>query len=232
MGFQKLLHDFYFNIQVQEKPTISIEIGPNEGTFSQRMKQICDPKNIWAFEASPFVWNKYKKNHRDINFLNLAAWDKEDTIEFKLKRGEDLAVGNNSFLERKDDITFIIDGIEYIEYNLGFDKVEVKTITIDNFFKDKIKEDDKICMWIDVEGSSEMVLNGLKETLKKTHSVFIEVEHEEFWKNQWLVDDVLNFFNQNGFLLLSRDFEWYEKEPRQENFIFVNEKYLQVFATS
>lgn len=71
-------------------------------------------------------------------------------------------------------------------------------MVIDEYFKNKLFSEDKISMWIDVEGASGQVL----------------------------FDDVMKFFTQNDFLLLARDFEWYEKVVRQENLIFVNRNYL------
>jgi FkbM family methyltransferase len=226
MGFQKELQDFYISLQLQIKPNHSIEIGPREGTYSNRMKSICDKNNIWAFEANPHVYNKFKSDHEDINYLNLAVFDKETELEFKLQKGFDYTVGNNSFLTRKSGIQFKLNGQNYVERLSGFDIVKVNSIVIDEYFKNKLFSEDKISMWIDVEGASEQVLSGCIQTLKQTHSVFIEVEHEQFWEGQWLFDDVMNFFTQNDFLLLARDFEWYEKVVRQENLIFVNRNYL------
>lgn len=227
MEFTKELQDFFINIQSNKKPTISIEIGSNEGTFSSRMKDICDKSKIWAFEANSYVFEKYKETHKDINFLNYAAYDKEEDLEFKIQKAFDYTNGNNGLFERRDGISYKINGFQHVEKDIQYETIIVKSIVIDNFFKDKISEDDTICMWIDVEGASKQVLEGCIETLKKTKSVFIEVEHEEFWKDQWLVSDVINFFNINGFTLLARDYQWYDDKPRQENFIFVNEKYLK-----
>jgi len=226
MGFQKELQDFYISLQHQIKPTHSIEIGPREGTYSKRMKSICDKSNIWAFEANPHVYNKFIDEHQDINYLNLAVFDCQTELEFKLQKGFDYTVGNNSFLNRKSEIQFKLNGQNYIERSSGFDLVKVNSIVIDEYFKNKLFSEDKISMWIDVEGASGQVLSGCIETLKQTQSVFIEVEHEIFWEGQWLFDDVMKFFTQNDFLLLARDFEWYEKVVRQENLIFVNRNYL------
>jgi len=227
MEFTKELRDFFINIQQNKKPSISIEIGSNEGTFSNRMKSICDKSKIWAFEANPYVYEKYKKEHEDINFINCAVFDKEDNLEFKIQRAFDYTAGNNGLFERRNGISYKINGFQYTENNIQYETISVPSIVIDNFFKDKITNDDTICMWIDVEGASKQVLEGSVETLKMTKSVFIEVEHEEFWKNQWLSDDVINFFNVNKFSLLARDYQWYDDKPRQENFIFVNNHFLQ-----
>ncbi len=226
MGFSKELQDFFISIHKEVRPTISIEIGPNEGTFSSRMKDICDKSNIWAFEANPHVYEKYKSIHSDINFLNYAVFNTEGNLEFKIQRGFDYTIGNNSLFERKDGIKFKTNGNSYIERNIQYESILVQSIVIDKFFKDKINHDDVVCMWIDVEGASEQVLQGCVEVLKNTHSVLIEVEHEEFWKNQWLVDDVVKFFKDNNFNILARDYQWHEEVPRQENFIFINNRFL------
>jgi hypothetical protein len=53
--------------------------------------------------------------------------------------------------------------------------------------------------------------------LKQVQSIFVEVEDFEFWKDQWLANDVINFLEQAGFAYIARDNE-YEK---QYNCIFV-----------
>jgi FkbM family methyltransferase len=226
MGFYKELEDFFISIQRNHRPSISIEIGSNEGTFSNRMKEICDKNKIWAFEANPYVYEKFKDLHSDINFLNLAAFNVEGSLNFKLQKGPDYAVGNNSFFERREGIRFKKNGRRYIERITQYEEISVESVIIDRYFENILTSDDVICMWIDVEGSSKQVLEGCVKILQNTHSVFIEVEHEEFWKEQWLVDDVVNFFNENNFSLLARDYQWHEDIPRQENFIFINKKFL------
>lgn len=226
MGFSKELEDFFISVQKKTGTNISIEIGCNEATFSNRMKDVCSKDKIWAFEANPYVYNKYKEQHSDINFLNLAAFDVESKLEFKLQKGLDYTIGNNSFFKRREGIKFKTNGQVYVEGNVQYEDISVQTIVIDKYFENLLSPSDIVCMWIDVEGASKQVLQGCVNTLRQTHSVLIEVEHEEFWKDQWLVKDVVDFFVSNNFSLLARDYQWHEDVPRQENFIFVNRSFL------
>ena len=144
MEFKVELEDFFINIQKNKKPSVSIEIGSNEGNFSSRMKSLCDKSKIWAFEANPYVYEKYKSTHNDINFINCAVFDTEGQLDFKIQKGYDFTVGNNGLFERRNGISYKLNGIQYTEWNVQYENISVESIVLDNFFKDKVSDNDTI----------------------------------------------------------------------------------------
>jgi hypothetical protein len=79
-----------------------------------------------------------------------------------------------------------------------------------------------VCMFIDVEGATQKVLENGLQTLERTSSIFIEVEEKAFWKDQWLQSDVQRFLSERGFIKIARDREY----TSQHNEIYVREDIL------
>ena len=69
----------YIKIQEKNKPDISVEIGAFDADFSKSMIGICN--NIYAFEASPFVYRKFKDDMHGINYINKAVSDKNEEVK-------------------------------------------------------------------------------------------------------------------------------------------------------
>ena len=92
--------------------------------------------------------------------------------------------------------------------------VEVESVRLDDFVA--VDLDDRIVAWIDVEGASAMVLQSGREVLARTALVYIEVEQEARWEDQWLDVDVAQFFADLGFVPIARD----TQRHNQYNVIF------------
>lgn len=207
-------------IQKETNPTISIEVGANSADFSRKIKQKQPSILSWAFEANPYVYEHYLNdlNTLDIKYLNMAITDTVGFTRFLIQEGVlnngkwdgnriNRLSGNNSLLIRNEsDILYSAPNIE--------------CTTLDNFFieENRINQKDRVCMWIDVEGASKQVLQNSIKLLEQTDSIFIEVEDFEFWHNQWLSKDVIEFLRLYNFIPVARDYE-YEK---QNNYIFLN----------
>ena len=175
-------------LQIQEilKPRFSVEVGAHRAEFSQEMfKQgIC--RNVFAFEASEFVYQKYELENAQFTYRNLAITNYDGFVEFELQLQftDQSTIESNSILKRNDKSakSYLI--------------VECKKL--DSLFGDA----DEICLWIDVEGANQEVLTGADEVLEKTTSIFIETEHLEYWEGQWLHLDVVSYLYDRGFVIL------------------------------
>ena len=210
----KELRDLFFSLQEDLKPTVSIEVGAFKAEFSHRMREEHPDATAWAFEANPHNCAMYCIDaiNKGIKYMNYAVANRVGTIEFLLQdqlvSGEKFIkeMGNNSILQRQDNVTL-------------YDKVKVDCIALDHFFiaGGLVQPQDKVCLWVDVEGASREVLTAATKLLQQTQTIFIEVEDVPFWQDQWLAGDVDKFLKEQNFVKVARDYEY----PLQNNVIYV-----------
>lgn len=198
----------FLGMQTALKPKVVIEVGAFNAEFSQIVvnQNICD--EIYAFEASPYVYERFKDIlPSKIQYIHSAISDHIGVIPFEIQssEGDPSLHGNNSILNRNE--------------NKAYDYVDVPCISLDEAFEG-ISD---ICLWIDVEGANREVLLGSSRLLKNVQSIFIETEHQEFWKNQWLHDDVVKYLGEHGFVMACSQ----EQYAKQTNCIFVHKNYLE-----
>ena len=80
------------------------------------------------------------------------------------------------------------------------------------------RPDDRLVAWVDVEGATEIVLGNGPEVLSQTALVYIEVEREAKWDQQWLDVDVARYLAELGFVPIARD----NQRRHQYNVIFAS----------
>jgi FkbM family methyltransferase len=180
MYSDKSMLQSFIDIQKIMLPSLSIEIGAYDADFSKSMVGIA--KEIWAFEASPYVYEKFK-DIEGVNYINLAISNKSGLMDFEIQQNEHNLIANNSIMKRND--------------NTAKQYIPVESKSLNDLFKDR----KNIALWIDCEGANEQVLTGASEILPNVQSIFIEVETVRFWKNQWLENDVKSYLENFGFKL-------------------------------
>jgi FkbM family methyltransferase len=206
MFTDEYLTNIYIEMQKVLLPDISIEVGAFDADYSFGVIDII--KKIYAFEASPFVFNNFKNYLKNINYINLAVSDRHGWADFEIQKEFNPAeIGHNSIKKRNEKKEY-----EYIS---------VECISIDEYFKDF--DFKTASLWIDCEGANKEVLQGSINTIKKAKSIFIEVEGTNHWKDIWLHKDVLDFLLPLGFKMI----EYRTFEPLQANCIFVKEDHLE-----
>lgn len=191
---------YFLKIVESVKATHSIEVGAFSAEFSKSVLKIY--KYIYAFEANPYVFEKYKPTMPEqINYANLAISDKNEKINFYFKNYEKSIVGqSNSILEVVKN--------KYLPRSISVDSA-----SLDSLFPDKPKN----VIWIDVEGANREVLLGSINLLENTKALFIEVEHKEIWGSQWTSNDVYKFLLAKGFSLISINIQ----DSHQSNSIYL-----------
>lgn len=199
----KELRSFYFDLQKILKPDVSVEVGAFKAEFSTQMRQIFPLKECFAFEANKSNYEDNKQNvlSYGVDYINLAITDYVGEVEFLVQEGFLHGAsyakdpGNNSILKRSDENMY------YSSYAVGCTK-------LDAFFEDSISKRNTFCLWIDAEGASKQVLTGAERLLNNVQSIFIEVEHQKFWKDQWLARDVNDFLSERNFVHVAHDREY------------------------
>lgn len=206
MNIEQLSHqeslDEYVKTAIVLEPTLSIEVGAHGAEYSKAMSEL-GVKSI-AFEASPAVYNKFKSSANGFDYIHLAISDYNGVVSFNIDTAWNPAeAGHNSIKDFN------------LDWRVNGDPVEVSCSTLDSYFSDL--KDEKISLWIDVEGANKEVLLGATELLKQVQSIYIEVEHIHFWKDQWIRQDVIDFLADHGFTI-AREFA---SNPDQTNCIFI-----------
>lgn len=180
MHSDKAMLAAFIDIQKVMLPNVAIEVGAYDADFSRAMVGIA--KEVYAFEASPYVYNKFK-NIDGVDYQNLAISNISGEIEFELQVDEHKLTANNSIMKRNN--------------NTNKEYIPVPAKTLNELFQEK----KNIALWIDCEGANEQVLTGASLVLPNVQSIFIEVETVKFWKNQWVEQDVRDYLLDFGFRL-------------------------------
>lgn len=193
------LSRLFFHLAKSLGVDLFIEAGAKDAESSRQARRMLSPKRVVAFEANPFVHQRFAKANRiaSVEYEHLALTDKPGTVTFNVRRAQDgtpLADGQASLLKRAD------------ESATGFVEVAVKATTLDAYFRGYDFE--RAALWIDVEGASHAVLSGGCSVLDKAAVVIIEVEDRRYWgEDQWLRPDVLSFLYDRGLVPVARDFQ-------------------------
>jgi FkbM family methyltransferase len=200
----KNILDLFMSIQSIIKPDISIEVGAHDADFSKEM--IALDVDVFAFEASPYVYDRFKNDLAGIKYINSAVSNTNKKIKFEIQLDVDPSIaGNNSIKNRNE--------------SKDYSYIDVESISINEYFRDTLFS--KGALWVDAEGASGEVLLGADERLKDFGSIYIELEKKDFWKDAWQRDQAVKYLNDNGFYL-------YHEAPcygEQVDAIFINNKY-------
>jgi len=207
--------EWFFELTDLLAPQLFVEAGAYRADASRRIRQRHDDCRIVAFEANPYNYRQYVDEldfaSSRIDYLHLAVTDRPGPVTFNLRVKQDGEVlrkvtGNSSLLRRT------ATDVEY-------EAVTVDGVTLDDFFADAHEE--RIALWIDVEGASRQVLTGGEALLRSADLVMIEVEEKFMWEGQWRSLDVIDFFLRSGFVPLTRDAEY----DQQYNIVFASQRF-------
>lgn len=162
----KFLEKFINKIKEKQDELIYLDIGANIGLYSLFVaKRVQKRGKVIAFEPHPNTFDKLTENIRLNNFNNIIAINK--------------ALGNEKNFVY---INQCEDSAKTFVSNLKTDQSEMKVemVNLDYFLKEN--QIDKIdYVKIDVEGFEFYVLQGMKELLKNSPPLIIQIElYEKF----------------------------------------------------
>jgi FkbM family methyltransferase len=178
-----------------------IEAGAFEGNASKFIKSKNKNCQVYAFEANIDNYNHFKHDLTEINYLYMAISNRSGKIVFKQQSHTSDGFtfpkvrGNNSTRTR------------VLDKKTVYNDIEVPCVTLDDFFKDKISAEDSIGIWLDLEGTAFEALTTARDVLKQTTILKIEVEDKQYWEDQKLSTDVIEFLSSVDLIPLFCDFE-------------------------
>ena len=190
-------------------PTVVLEIGAHEASFSRWAAEALPDAEVRAFEANPHVHQKYAAELADtrVDYRNLAVGPVNG--EVRLNVPTDVWGRKRELSNRMASLGVNTDAEDTVS-------VTVQSVRLEDHLT--LAGDDRVVAWIDVEGANEIVLTGSGDALDRTRAVFVEVESEPIWEGQWLDSDVATYLRDHGLVPVARDV--FKPQRHQYNVIF------------
>jgi FkbM family methyltransferase len=219
-GHNHLL-DIFFELLTEVRPAVFCDIGANQGEAGRRALGASPGVNVFSFEANPEIHKRYRDVNEaaGVHWLNLAVSEENGQVTLNVPRvldrtfvGGRLVQGRRSEARDTGKSSLLLR-----DENATYDKIDVAATRLDDFLQ-REAPDGSVVLWIDVEGAASKVLNGAADTLKRADLLLVEVEGFAFWKDQKLIDEVLDLLAQQGFVPVLRDREYGDA---QFNVVFV-----------
>jgi FkbM family methyltransferase len=200
----------YEEILFALKPETFWELGAFDARFSRQLRGKMPRTLYHAFEANPYNYEKFRDAalQDGVNYHHLALGPHDGEVTFNIgRRLNDTALppvtGSNSILTKQGD--------------RDYEAVTVEMIAVDNFAARHGLTGKSSAVWVDTEGFAYQVLLGMRQTLRSSSCVFVEVEDRQLWQEQKTAVDVRKFLFDEGFVPVLRDFEF----SHQYNVLFV-----------
>ncbi|GLY03873.1 MULTISPECIES: FkbM family methyltransferase [Actinoplanes] len=217
-----LLTDLFLDLTELAAPALFVEAGAHEATASTRVKRRLPECRVIAFEANPYV-HQYMSGLHDfrragVEYRHEALADGPPEVTFRVvtdAEGLDdpRYHGFSSLNSRHHDQE---QGVVYANRT-------VPATTLDDV---GAAVPGRTSLWVDVEGAARQVLLGGPEFLSRCDVVLIEVEDVPFWRDQWLVADVVTELQRHGLVPLARDVEY----DQQYNMVLASNRLLELPA--
>jgi len=168
-----------------------IDIGANEGQFSDKIRILFPESQIYAFEPLPAVFEKLQKNFvNDQKFkaFNLGLGDQTESLEF----WENEYSPSSSFLSLADSHR------DNFQDAIQLKKVDVRLEILDRVFGNEPLEL-PLLVKIDVQGFEDKVIRGGVDTIKKASLIICELSFVELYKGQPVFKELFRQFDELGF---------------------------------
>lgn len=200
--------EFFRRLCHRVQPAFALEIGAHEASFSQwATRELVGVRSL-AFEANPYVHEKFRKRVQGagVDYRNVAVAPISGEVELHLP----VELGN-----RVRPLTSRMASLGHHVREVESKTVSVPAVRLDE--EQALSGEGRIVAWIDVEGANEAVLCSGPEVLRRVDVLYLEVEDEVTWEGQWLDTHTAAHLRRHGLLPVARD----TRRPSQYNVVFV-----------
>lgn len=207
---ERRLINFYRRLCLWIEPTVVLEIGAHEATFSRWAAESLGSASVQAFEANPHVYAKYadELSGTGVDYRHLAVGPVNGEVQLNVPRA--VRGIERPLTNRMASLGVHTEAGDTLQ-------VSVPAVRLDDHLN--LGPADVVVAWIDVEGANAPVLSSAGSVLERVAGIFIEVESETTWEGQWLDTDVAHFLRSHGFLPVARDV--IRGRPHQYNVVFL-----------
>ena len=197
-----------------------MDIGANTGQFAIKLLHGGFKGNLHSYEPDPNVFNKLNKHSEKISAwktFNEAILDPGRNGNLEMLKISSNTGLSSSFLEPTQNLYDIYSHVKFNE------KVEVR-ITDLNSALTRFPEGNTLIK-ADTQGSEKEIFMSIN--LKKHQNIkaiALEISHIQIYQGEWKIEDCLDYFAVNGFVLTAISMEDYRPEigAIQSNLIFEN----------
>lgn len=213
MNFEQYLQEPIINerelltIFPREKNITIFDIGSCEGEDSIKYSRLFPNSKIYAFEPVFENFEKIKKNIKTYNInnvecINQALSDKNGNSDIFISSGHPDYLPKNNEWDYGNKSSSLYPPKDFQPSWLKFHtKEKVKTVKMYDFcFENNIKNIDFIHM--DVQGAELLVLKGAENFIDNINMIWLEVSLVEFYENQPLKNEVIDFLLKNNFEII------------------------------
>lgn len=168
-----------------------IDIGANDGQFSEKIRTLFPGAAIHAFEPLPDSYANLKNNFKadlQFNAYNVALGEEDGRLSFY----------RNEYTPSSSLLPLANEHISHFDNAVKTNQVEVVITTLDKVMADK-NLNAPLLIKIDVQGFEDKVIKGGLTTLKKADMIICEMSFRELFKGQVLFDDIYNTITSLGF---------------------------------
>ena len=163
-------------------PTNILDIGANNGYFSDLCKSVWPNSNITAIEANPF-WSSTLKEKNYNHIITLLGNETKSSVNFYVNKQDKGSTGCSI----------------YKELSNFFDENNCETISLPMNKLDDITNDSFDFIKMDTQGSELDIIKGGLNTIKKCKHLLIEVSLKPSNENAPLKEDIVKFLANNNF---------------------------------
>lgn len=193
-----LLEAAFLDLARRLTPTLSVEIGAHEGSFSERLKASVPTVDALAFEANPFVYRQHAERLRQpasfVDYKHAAISDEDGTAELYIpvtRDGVAVDSGRLSSLSRRMSTEF------------DYERILVPAFMLDSALQ--FLAVDRSVAWIDAEGIQGRILAGGDHFFSHVLALYIEIERKQVWQNQMLDSEVARRLADFSLVPIMRD---------------------------
>jgi FkbM family methyltransferase len=208
-GLGRRVEELFRELCLRVEPTIGLEIGAHEASFSSWLKEESPTTRCLAFEANPYVADQHGERvaATGVEYRHLAIGPTNGPVQLVIP---------TSVWHKERQLANRMASLSVHTEADSAKTVEVESVRLDDFLR--VGPEDRLVAWIDVEGANEVVLGSGPEVFRRTSLVYIEVESETKWHDQGLDVDVARHLAGFGFVPIARD----AQRPHQYNVIFAS----------
>jgi len=174
-------------MEIKKGDTV-LDIGAHIGYYTVIFSQLVGPKGkVYSFEPDPRNFLLLQKTVQENNLTNVeifnnAVSDKNKLVEFFQSTAD--SIGNR-----------LVDSV----YNESGIKIQINSISIDEFFKNR--NDEINFIKLDIQGAEGVAINGLKNILRTNKKIKIMQQWAPSFVSKYDVkpDSHLNFLEELGY---------------------------------
>ncbi len=169
-----------------------IDVGANEGQFSEKMRILFPDAFIYAFEPLEATFKILQKNFEsDNNFkaLKLACGDSKTNMQIH----QNESTASSSLLKMSEKHT------SNFTHAVKTSVAEIEIDTLDNIFN-SINLNHPILLKMDVQGFEDKVIEGGKSIIGNADMVITELSFTELYNGQPLFNHLYSMFMKLGFV--------------------------------